>query len=454
MISDFDSFYASDPPSSSWGKVTRRIVDPITFSCRVNVTYVPRIEDCSYETTNIAIGHPQFGGEPPLPTNGKNNDVLRSASASRKSDILVSPSASRKSGLLLVSPTASRKSDGLLSPSESRKSKVKEALNDAAWTTSHDFTPPTTSIKSPTPIKSSARNSFKSPTRSSTKSPSKQSSSNKSPAKSPAKNMVKPTKSGGEGPKAASLALFFSKASEKDAGDIDNQSLSSRSMNSRSVSELSNAERSKSEEKLKSRRAKNKMMAIDEQSVSDFPEKKESKGENPPSKGGTLGNFLDNKEPPSAIKVEDDNRSLMSASTIGSKVSRMSSADRSKYEKKLKSARGAKPHREEKSKTAVSGEPVVEHEPLVEKRRKKPSTSSTPLKSILKKESSGSSANKGRKLEIKDGHDMMEMPTLDDKDYYRDWDDIWYSEEELGDMRYEAFLEEAGLDVDEYLDMG
>lgn len=259
---------------------------------------------------------------------------------------------------------------------------------------------------------------------------------------------MKPTKSGGDTPKVASLGAFFSKASVANVQEMDNQSLSSRSMNSRSVSELSNAERSKAEDKLKSRRAKNKMLSIDEQSVSEFPEKKESSASSSssPNKGGTLGSFLNDKTMASPMKVEDDNRSIMSS---GSKVSLMSTADRSKYEKKLRSARASKPNHEHKIKRDVQEEPAV-----VKRQKEKKPSSSMPLKSILKKGgSSGSSAKKGRKLEIKDGHDMMEMPTLDDKDYYRDWDDIWYGEEELADMRYEAFLEEAGLDVDEYMNM-
>ena len=183
------------------------------------------------------------------------------------------------------------------------------------------------------------------------------------------------------------------------------------------------------------------MLSIDEQSAQGFDE-----GEKDSSKGSRLGNFLKESSAPSHSKVEDDNRSTMSASTLGSKVSRMSSADRSKYETKLKSARGAKPRHDPISAARDARSPEKE-------KKKKQLIPRTPLKSILKKESSGESTKKARKLEIKDGHDIQEMPTLDDKEWYRDWDDIWYSEEELADMRYEAFLEEAGLDVGEYMNM-
>ena len=58
----------NDHQTYSWEKVTKKHVDPITFSCTVDVAFVPRIEDCSYETTCFAMSHPRFGDRT---TNGK-----------------------------------------------------------------------------------------------------------------------------------------------------------------------------------------------------------------------------------------------------------------------------------------------------------------------------------------------------------------------------------------------
>ena len=403
MKSDYETYFCgSDPLASSWEKVTKRIVDPITFSCHVNIAYIPRIEDCAYETTNIAIGQPRFG------------DAMLTTAATN---------GSKNSHSALPSTPATPKRT-------SSKSKNKD---ESAWTP-HTF-PPT----SPTPSTQS--------------SPTKQSKN---------KNKVAATKSGGDG-KGASLGAFFSKASTTQPVtapfDMDNQSVGSRSISSRSVSERSIAERSKSEEKLKSRRAKKHnnsgdMMSIDEQSVSDFIEKKKkskSRGSSESSSGsgggGVLGKFLNDKSSAgSPSRVEDDNRSTMSGSTIGSRsISVLSTADRSKHEARLKSARAvvaAKTQVEKSDSNEPESPTKKEHQPSE-------GTAAVPLKPALKKE--GAITKQGRKLQFTEGHDMLEVPTLDDKEYYKDWDDIWYSDDELGDMRYEAFLEEAGLDVNEFM---
>ncbi len=349
MISEFEGLIGSDPRTSSWEKVTRRIVDPITFACHVNVTYVPRIEDCSYETTNIAIGQPRFG---------QNRLTVSKCDAHRSS----STASSKK---VVVSS--------------------KQVKNDENAWKPHQF-----------PINN------KNKSRSPPQSPFKHS-----------KNHVQPTKSGGSGFKGATLGAFFLKDNVQKVIELDNQSLSSRSMNSRSVSERSNAERSKSEEKMKSRRVHRadgsvntseiqSMMSIDEQSASEFSERN--------SRSGLLGQTLNQG---------------------------------SKDEKTLKAARESKRKDKEVTNAAVS-----ESNGLKDKSRKPKKT----LKSILKRSGLGCSKG-GGKLGFKEGHDICEVPTLDDKEWYRDWDDIWYSEEELGDMRYRAFLEEAGLDVDEYMNM-
>lgn len=408
MISDYDNFYGSDPLSSSWEKVTKRIVDPITFSCHVNVTYVPRIEDCSYETTNIAIGQPRFGES--LTSATSNGGKLPSSSSSVKK--------------------SSTNTD-----------------DDNAWKP-HAF-PPASPTPSARPVVAKLLSPAKEPK--STKQPHHHSKHPTTPAKH-IKNMVAPTKSGGA--KVASLGAFFSQASIQEPKKIetDNQSVGSRSISSRSVSELSNAERSRSEEKLKSRRTtSNKgsdMMSIDEQSVSKFIQKKKASKTHGSSGsvgggGGVLGKFLNDKgSSDAAAPVEDDNRSMMSASTIGSKsVKILGTADRSKNEKRLKSERATAVAKHEEPKLAAT--------PESPKKERQPSKIALPLKSILKKE--GAVSKKGRKLDFKEGHDICEVPTLDDKEHYRDWDDIWYTEEELGDMRYEAFLEEAGLDVEEFM---
>eukprot|EP00934_Nitzschia_sp_Nitz4_P007790 Nitzschia sp. Nitz4//scaffold7_size249615//94663//95817//NITZ4_001165-RA/size249615-processed-gene-0.137-mRNA-1//1//CDS//3329558406//7780//frame0 len=384
MLSDF---FDEDPLPGSWEKVTKRMVDPITFACNVNVAYIPRIEDCSYETNNIAIAQPRFGDPlrstnvplppPPPPPNGKHH-------------------------------TQSTNND-----------------DDRAWIP-HDFSPQLQTKKSVqsndifsdfpgTPTKSNASKGVKHPAK---------------------KNLVSATKSGGTTSKGgASLGAFFSKSIvEKAVEEADNQSLGSRSMSSRSVSDRSHAERSKSEQSLKSRAHERRAMlesmkkgegmsSIDE---TDTIEKK----------GGALGQFLVEQSVEATIKLDDDNRSTMSASTMS--ISLLSNADRSKTERKL-----------------MSSASLSHAEPLVDDSKTPPASPPRrvslrlkPIKScILSEGRKGSSL----KLQFQDETDCCEVPTLSDKFWYEFWDDIWYSEEELSDFRYAAFLEEAGLDASEFM---
>jgi hypothetical protein len=52
-----------------------------------------------------------------------------------------------------------------------------------------------------------------------------------------------------------------------------------------------------------------------------------------------------------------------------------------------------------------------------------------------------------KRLRFTDGREELEIPRLDASLY----DDLFYSSEELANFRYEAFLEEAGFDKDDYM---
>ncbi|KAL3934461.1 MAG: hypothetical protein SGBAC_009830 [Bacillariaceae sp.] len=55
---DFSDDYARSAP---WEKVTRKVIDPITFACTASIEYRPQLEECAFETTGPPISEPRFG---------------------------------------------------------------------------------------------------------------------------------------------------------------------------------------------------------------------------------------------------------------------------------------------------------------------------------------------------------------------------------------------------------
>jgi hypothetical protein len=404
-----DDYYCENPRSATWEKVTRKIVDPITFSCNVNVAFVPRIEDCAYETTCFAMSQPRFGEKinPGTITSNKKGSI---------NDTTWTP-------MDFATGT----------PLQNNKKKLSRAKVDLPPGIPSMFT------------------SFASPTKSSFSPKSKVNNNNNS---------------SGNG-KVKSLGAFFQKSGAEKQEELDNQSLSSRSLSSRSVSDRSHAERSKSEESLaqksKDRRSATgestshsrdssstsskhrelrrqdskkslSMQSIDEMSMTEFSvdasakeKKKNSNKSSKPSSGGTLGNFLQEKSiSEEGVNVEADQQSVMSGSTLGSKsISALSVSERSKTESKL---------RDKSMETSGHLSSFLEG-------------SQTSLNDDDEKSLTLEQVAPGeKKLRFKEGHDAKEIPRLTDSMY----DDLFYMSDELANFRYEAFMEEAGLDINEF----
>ena len=339
---DFDAEYYV----ASGQRVTRRLVDPIKFTCSVDLDFSPRIEECWYETTCLSLSQPRFLG---------------------------------------VDGAQRKKSNGGLP----RNSDRMVAEKDSAW--NPNFMPTFGEEDSASKKQQAAdRNSGK----------------------------------------GASLGSFFQKSAAKAPLDAmnDNHSISSRSMNSRSVSDRSNAERSKSEKKLaeKAKKVRSEesvaMHSIDEMSAADFSvdrgadQRKQGKG----GGGGKLGNFLSKGTIEEEVQpVSGDTQSVVSGTSMGSlSISKRRGAERSKAEKgfsgksKPKSSKRAKDDDDENSITME--EAVVKGE---------------------------------KKFRFGEYNEVFEVSYLPESVL----DDLFWSSDELAEFRYEAFLEEAGLDMDEYM---
>jgi hypothetical protein len=198
--------------------------------------------------------------------------------------------------------------------------------------------------------------------------------------------------------KTASLGAFFQKSSNEKLEELENMSLGSKSMNSRSIADLSTAERSKTEDKLK-RKAK------------------ERKGQ---TRRGSKKNAMQNNN-----AMQTDMESIMedSAASFDYEVKSVSAHEPSKSQRKPKSNM-RKPQgklgqfletEEDEDERSLNLEEAVEP--------------------------------RNKKLRFKDGHEEFEVARITDSMY----DDLFYTSEELADFRYEAFLVEAGLDVEEYM---
>ena len=380
MISDCDDFYGTNHPSFSWGKVTRRIVDPVTFTCYVDVTSIPRIEDCSYETTNIAISQPRFrkhlaglgnyGGISP------NHDVEFSRDDSAMTSSSLDDFAS--SAPRLSGRGTNNEEKSCRSPQSRRKTN--------------------TSL-------------LQSPSRTETMMTTKQS-----------KNKVVPTVSGTRTAGVASLGAFFStKAFDvEDIGDADNQSVGNKSLGTRSISDRSNAELSKAEMnyKLRMRSDGTSTMSIDESRTS-----------------GCFGT-----ESPRSYRRFADTSRVLDRNTMliaGPPVTEAATTT---------DILGPSLSRTSSSSSAADDNRFLPNASLDEHPRGK-HTTAVILRSCIKSLVAPSSI---RKLDFLDEVVIWDIPTLGDKDHYQDWEAIWYDDEELAEFRYVAFMEESGLNVEDY----
>mmetsp|Transcript_52768 Transcript_52768/g.127919 ORF Transcript_52768/g.127919 Transcript_52768/m.127919 type:complete len:783 (-) Transcript_52768:91-2439(-) len=225
------------------------------------------------------------------------------------------------------------------------------------------------------------------------------------------------------------------------------------------------------------------------------------KSNSPVSQGGDLGTFLqksyfsklqddddddgdDNEETELTMAMlngsADDMQSVASASTFGHRsISELSTAEQSRSELRLRDRSKKRKDSTTESTKTVPTSPTVEksdEKSMLDKQKEPEEVEvqapaprvSHPPKSCLRpcKYGGGNSNavndtnNDSMKLDdlaadlsdnklikFKDGHSQKEIPDLTDSLY----DILFYTEEQLADFRYEAFLEECGLDVDEFM---
>jgi hypothetical protein len=434
-----DLSYYDDATSSSslplFGvKVKHKYVDPITFSCKaVDFVRVPRIEDSSYETTTDFA----FSRRRRQPGSSERNaDANENTSSHDNVTNRVSISSESTSG-----------------------------------------TPPP-----PPPSYHDDDDAFLATPRASSNKKKKKKKRNKS----------------SDGDSGGSLGAFLQRDKiekmKEDAVaavaarilgvDDDHRSVGSRSIGSRSVSDRSYAERSKAEESLakktKERRSKRgkdihgvddrslAMMSIDETSVDDCmneggPTKpttySPSPAPPPPPAAAAgqhrtsfLGLFLtqkgitDTSSSEDDVTTKDDNgdsgrdlESVMSASTLGSKsnVSALSKAEQSIAETNLKGGKRIQNSSAEK-------ETDVDVKNDYNDDVNNPTSVEDDLGSSLNMEDIGPVVKQLR-FRDEDSERYFSQELTDSM-----YGDLFWTEEELAEMRYEAFLEEIGLDVNEY----
>jgi hypothetical protein len=423
---DYDADSIHRHPVASWEKVTRKMVDDITFLCSVDIDFVPSIEDCWYETTCLANSHPRI-----------DNDGLANQPQGR---------------------TQNGGSGGLTSPGHNQGEPFFAAFGTG---TAGDST-------------TSKGNSFNNKSSTNRSALGNRSGSNNNRATTSSGSSRNSRKDFPQSPLGTkpSLGAFFSKSAAKTDVDLmsDNHSISSKSMNSRSVADRSNAERSKSEKKLADKKKKERdsdqaddnasssgqstskssrggrhkrrdskesiaMHSIDELSTADFSKDGGGGGArvNPQKDTGPLGNFLakgvidEDNEQDDPLEVED-------ARSAGSRTSKGSRSGRSKSgEKEI--ATGNLP----KQPTVLLefSEQYLFADRGICERQEDDETSLTMAE-----------IGPGEKhLRFQGGHQAFEIPKLTNSMF----DDMFYASDELADFRYEAFLEEAGLDLNDYM---
>jgi hypothetical protein len=541
--------YGIDAP---WEKITKKMVDPITFSCRVNIAFMPRIEDSLHETTCSAHAHPRIPGDDSkhdkhttsthnhkhkhTTHNHKHSHQKRSSSVTSISSGTSATSAT-SAPTPLQRPSA-RDRNHKFSPStpnnninnarrsynpagNTTKEEKLEAMNKFAgstWATPFGddddekkqeinslpekyvkkLNPPNMFGRSsskgldddslsnrkdnapPHRVKDATFNSNSNPVPRSSSPPPPKNEDCRNNKHNSNSNNNKDIKTGN------SLGAFLKMVSHKTviaAAETDNQSISSKSLTSRSVADRSHAERSKSEQKLfdkkspllllegdepenasptRRRQVRRReslqnsvaMKSIDERSLAkdsaaSEEKKKQNRRTTPSSAGsnsggpaggptgpGMLSNFLDQAPPPAEEKNgghDADSSSVMSGSTLGSRsISQRSTADRSKKEQKL--AEMVKSPYRAKQKLVIK-----------EDSREDLEDEDDDINSLTMEELEESVIEK--KLRFKDGHEVFEISYPTNSMY----DDLYWAEDELADFRHVAFLEEAGLDIDEYM---
>jgi hypothetical protein len=509
-----------------WGKITKKMVDPITFSCPVNIAFLPRIEDCSFETTCLAQAHPRIPGNDHHNIKSRSTDqrisspsaiIRTTSSATSPVPKPLQPSARDRSPLYSPSPpnnNARRTNTPVANTTKEKtlqaKNKTAESIwatpfgeDESTWTTPFgedekkqdtSIAPPERNVEKLDPnmvFASFEPSAFKDldavnndsfsdfqdsvpPRR--VKDATSDRNSKPGPKSLPPPNdghkRKKKKKSGNSsnnndpaGKIKNSLGAFFNMASQKTAistVEADNQSLSSKSLTSRSVHDRSLAERSKAEQKLldaaqklhegdephngipstrcrKSRVVRlndaNRsltMRSINELSFEGFSCSSEGKNNNSGSRNGGGDESLLSRSLNLLPSEEKDGGHDADARSI----SQRSTSNRSKKENQL--AEIVKSPYREKQKLIIKEDSKEDLEDDDE-------DEDDDIKSITMGEVMGIVIEK--KLWFKDGHEEFEIPYPTNSMY----DDLFWTEEELGDFRYAAFLEEAGLDVDEYM---
>ncbi len=248
---------------------------------------------------------------------------------------------------------------------------------------------------------------------------------------------TKPTsikRKSGTTPIPANLGEFFRlKATVQGKREKDNQSVASTiSRSSRSIADRSRSERSKAEEKLRNK-AKERRGGEDGESTSSRQQRRRQRVN---SKDSLAKQSIDEMST-ATFGTNDgsvDHRSVMSGSTLGSKsISILSNADRSNDEQR------------QRNKSKIGDQSDSNLSAFLEDQSQSSFQKESEENSITLEEV----GMVEKKLRFKDEHDIVEIPRLTDSMY----DDLFFTNEELADFRYEAFLEENGLDVDEYMNM-
>jgi hypothetical protein len=452
-----------------WGnKVTRRYVDRITFAEKRDVVGYPRIEDSSYETTDLALSQPRI---PLLPTRKTQDDHERKEKTTTSGSNKKDGSGSSSGG--------SRKSTTLSSEQQQRSTSL-----PANQSTSRS------NRKSKSPV----RNNYQPPSNRTKKSPTSKQKSKTSSDTSLGAFLQR--NKGEQIMKQEAAKILMGNPSGLDQKSIG----SCRSMASMSVSDRSYAERSKTEESLARRtkerqavEARNKVdgnfagslihedqgmtiMSIDEMSTTDFsghartskssthttlsPEKL--------SKNASLDGFLSKQQqdpiPESTNDGSNHQRdtadavSVVSASTLGCiSVSARSKAEQSASEKKMRQKRKKKKKKELATGKTLTEEEEEDDADIINDQMIIPCDTNGHVE-----EETGEGNNclddsldlvdvvvprVEKNLRFRDGHSERYISQEITNSMY---DDLFYTSEELAEFRYEAFMEEAGLDINEF----
>jgi hypothetical protein len=458
-----------DCPQASWQKITRKTVDPITFYCIPNVEHAPRIEDCSYETTGMAWSEPRIPLDPDLfPKKKKNGSSRPSLGAKKSSSKKLTPTdfAPWESSSSSHHGSSHDKMDKKSSSSHS-KSRPKYLRSASENSSKTSVTSTKSSSSSNTHRRSSSSHIPASPASTSSSSDKKKSKKKLSETRS----SVQDLKSKFGGAQSSSKSTGESRASFQDSkakfeaalkksetspnriidGDAkptlgsflktmaddaaksktpsamgDEHSIGSRSLASLSIADRSNAEMSKSEKQLfnKSKHHKPKRKPRTgggDGSSSSSNQKQEMGALNKFFNASTIAegdeNLMDD-----TMEIEvSDAHSVMSGSTLGTKsITERSIAERSANETRLKNRPKG---------SGRAGGPLNAFMEVSER-----SLSLDDIGPVVKK------------LRFQEGHEVREIPYPTASMY----EDLFWDEDELAEFRYEAFMEEAGLDINDF----